>query len=145
MKIGDMPVATAPVALDELFEPVGADEGETVVSTSVCTRVRLSSAAGRVVLRDEFAVLPGLSCAFVRVEDRGSPQLTFAADGAFRMVSCALGGWLLESVDQARDSYWIPRQAMLRSFDAHRRVLVEEQAEVTAFRTAGERPEGKFA
>lgn len=145
MKIGDMPVATAPVALDELFEPVGADEGETVVSTSVCTRVRLSSAAGRVVLRDEFAVLPGLSCAFVRVEDRGSPQLTFAADGAFRMVSCALGGWLLESVDPARDSYWIPRQAMLRSFDAHRRVLVEEQAEVTAFRTAGERIEVTFA
>lgn len=134
MMAGDLPARAAALALSDLFDARCWAPEEPVVTTGAATRVRQGSTDGAVVVqRDAFAELAGLSCAFVRIATDAAPQLRCVAEGAFRLLSCAAGGWLLEAVDPARDSYWIPALPMLRSFDAHQRVLVEQEAAVAAF------------
>jgi hypothetical protein len=134
MKAGDLPAGAAPLALGDLFGRRHWPIDEPVVTTGVATRLRQATADGAVVVqRDEFTDLPGLACGFVRIATGAAAQLGFVAEGAYRMLSCAAGGWLLEAVDPARDSYWIPALPMLRTFDPHQRVLVEQEAAVSAF------------
>jgi hypothetical protein len=123
----------------DLFDPGRWGADEPVVTTGAAARVRRTSVDGAVVVqRDEFTGLPGVSCAFVRIAAGPSRQLWFVADGRFRLVSCAAGGWLLDAGDPDGDSYWIPALPMLRTFDAHQRVLEERVAAVVTF-AAGQR------
>lgn len=104
------------------------------MTTCVGSRVRRTSVdGGVVVLQDAFADAPGVDCAFLRVAAGAGSRLRFFAQGSFRLESCAAGGWWLESLDTEGDSYWIPALPTLRSFDAHDRILVEQDAVVQAF------------
>lgn len=137
MKAFDLPSGAAPLALDDLFEPRRWAKGETLVATGVAARERQTSADGAVVVqRDDFVEMPGVTCAFVRIATGAVTPLRFVAQGDFRLVTCAVGGWLLEAVDADRVSYWIPSLPKLRIFDAHERVLVEQDASVANFGVA---------
>ncbi len=134
MKADDLPFTAAPLALRDLFDMERWARSEPVVTTSIGTRVRRTSIdGGVVVLHDAFPDVPGVDCAFVRIATGAAPELRFVAKGAFRLESCAAGGWWLAALDPDGDSYWVPALPMLRSFDNHDRILVEQDASVQAF------------
>ncbi|HRP94663.1 MAG TPA: hypothetical protein PL143_00295 [Rhodocyclaceae bacterium] len=133
MKRDRIPADADTLHLQTLVDVGGWARVEPVLRASMCARVRLSSENGIVVQRDEFSDMPGLMCAFVRLSADAPKPVRFVAEGRFRIVACAAGGWLLESADPQCDSWWLPRQPVVRTFDGHGRVLLEQEAELTAF------------
>jgi len=133
MKAEPIPGAGGAMQLPALFADAGWSRVETLVEAGPCRRRRLSADDGTVVLHDEFPDQPGLTCGFLRRPTGAAAPLRFAVPGAYRIVSCAVGGWLLEAMDADGDSWWLPRVPMLRTFDAHGRVLSEQEAAVAAF------------
>ncbi len=72
-------------------------------------------------------------CFFVRFTEGPTRFVTVAVRGSYRLLSCPSGGWLLESEDASMPCYWMPRQPVLRTFDVHERILLEDPADVVQF------------
>ena len=105
MKAEPIPGAGGAMQLPALFADAGWSRVETLVEAGPCRRRRLSADDGTVVLHDEFPDQPGLTCGFLRRPTGAAAPLRFAVPGAYRIVSCAVGGWLLEAMDADGDSW----------------------------------------
>lgn len=134
MRRDNSPVVAGPMRLGDLFAPGPWSSHEPVVKTGIGARTRYSSADGATIVQcDDFAGLPGMICAFVRIATDSMLSVGFQADGAYRLASCTAGGWLLEATDPDGHCYWIPMLPKLRSFDKHQRVLIEEDVGLNSF------------
>jgi hypothetical protein len=111
--------------LKDLFNPQMAGRREEVVTSTLFSRACADLPGGATILRDDFPEAGGATCLFVRIppaQDRPD-SIRFAVEGAYRVASCAAGGWLLEALDATQSSYWIPQVPSLRSFDQHDRIV----------------------
>lgn len=119
--------------LGELFQISDIARSEPVVSSGLFSRSLASLPDGGTLLRDDFPDGKGACCLFVRLPQGASSGTRFVVDGTYHVASCVAGGWLLESRDEAAPSYWIPQPPVLRTTDAHGRILQEEAASLTGF------------
>jgi hypothetical protein len=117
-------------ALHELFQPPGTAPARQVVQSNLFTRTAWEITGSAVILLDQFADAPGSSCCFVRLSSGPPRTARFVVDGAHTIESCRSGGWLVRPVAEAGYSYWIPQSPVLRTIDAHARILSEHAASI---------------
>ena len=77
-------------------------------------------------VQDAFA---GADCLFLRA----STKARFRLAGDFRLLRCALGGWLLQNRDAVAASYWVPASAILRRISEQGHILQERAIEPDEF------------
>lgn len=69
------------------------------------------------------------SCCFARLIPGRVRQISVALKGAYRLTTCASGGWLLLPAGDDFDHYWLPQAPRLRRLDDCGHVLEERDIE----------------
>lgn len=110
------------LAWDEL---AAADHRPPAVAAAGDTRCVLTPRAGIEVLADRFDDGSGAQCLFLRTGSEAPPSLRLEAHGAYRVESCAAGGWLLRALEPSRASYWLPVAPAARALEPKGRIVAE--------------------
>ena len=114
----------------DLFDvpsPVDACKGS---GTRAAKRLTLHTAADRETKLDIFSNNT-TSCAFVRFTPGRDRNIGFVLKGAYRVTTCASGGWMLLPTRDGDDldSYWLPQAPRLRRLDKLGHVLEERDVQ----------------
>lgn len=118
---------------DEIFSFSESAGSESIVESAYFSRTCTDLPGGATVLRDDFPDAEGACCCFVRFPPGAARVARFVVEGISELEACASGGWLIQAGNRVDPNYWVPRLPILRSFDAHGRILSEEAAAIVEF------------
>ena len=116
----------------DLFNlPSSADACESL-RIQTAERLTLNTVADRETRLDIFSNNTA-SCAFVRFTPGCGRDIGFVLKGAYRVTTCASGGWMLLPArgEDDLDSYWLPQAPKLRRLDKLGHVLEERDARLS--------------
>lgn len=111
-----------------LFEASSPTLWRETLATLTLKRLTLSTGTGAEAKLDIFAD-NGFSCCFLRFTAGRARQIGVTFRGAYRVTTCASGGWLLQPMQDDLDSYWVPQAPTFRRLDNQGHVLEERRVQ----------------
>lgn len=122
--------------LQQIFEPPSKGDFQHVLQSNHFERISWELFDQSTFILDKFSDIEGVSCCFVRLPSGQARTARFVVHGGYELLSCLSGGWLLKANEATLPSYWITQAPVLRTFDSFGRMLSEETASITGFKSS---------
>ncbi len=116
--------------LDDIFCDEAVSGDEEVFSALRFNRIRRGGVAE--LLLDRFDQSDA-QCVFLRFINDIDDQLVLYVRGCYQIQAVTAGGWLLSPDTNEVDSYWFPRNPVLRSLDQDGHILSQSSAGIAGF------------